>query len=168
MAIDCERNGLRGQFLSIAAVSMDEDEIISEICWAVDPANIGNINPWVKENVLPHHPVVTNSTTLSMLMDFANWWLNMQHQFEVTLIGHMIAPVETDLFSELFNLKLIGEFEGPYRFFDINILLDIVTHRHDSLNDYVKSKGLHFNAHNPLEDAKATLFGYKYLKKDLI
>lgn len=168
MAIDCERNGLRGEFLSIAVVSIDKDEIISESCWAVDPENVENINPWVKDNVLPFHPEVTNPTHTSMLIDFGNWWKRMIEQFDITLVGHMIAPVETDLFSKLYELELIGEFEGPYTFFDLNVLLDIVTGKHDSLDAYMQTKGFNFQSHNPLEDAKSALFGYKYLKEDLI
>ena len=169
MSLDCERNGLRGEFLSIAVCFTEETgrNNLSEVVWAVNPDNIENINPWVKENVLPFHPEITNESEQQMLQEFSDFWKKKSQEYEITLVGHMIAPVETDLFSELYKLGLIGEFQGPYKFYDINILLDIVTGKHDSLDAYVQSKGLHFQSHNPLEDAKCTLFGYKYLLQDV-
>lgn len=167
MSLDCERNGLRGQFISIAAVVQHDGENPQQLVWAVEPKSIVDLNEWVHDNVLPHHPHPTNHSTVEMLVDFSKWWRRMNKEFEITVLGHMIAPVETDLFSELHSFGLIGEFEGPYRFFDINLLLEIVTGKHDSLDAYVQSKGLHFQSHNPLEDAKAVLFGYKYLLQDV-
>ena len=168
IAIDCERNGLRGQFISIAVAAMDEDQTVSEYVWAVEPKSITDIQEWVYDNVLPYHPEVTHKTTLEMLIAFGKWWRKFSKNYNVTVIGHMVCPVETDLFSELYKLGLMGEFEGPYRFFDINVLLEIVTQKHDCLDEYVQKKGLNFQTHNPLEDAKSALFGYKYLLEDLI
>lgn len=164
IAIDCERNGLRGEFLSIAVVMNNGKEKV----WAVLPESIKEINPWVKDNVLPHHPQITHSTEFQMLWGFAKFWKNVNELFEVTVLGHMIAPVETDLFSKIYDLGFIGEFEGPYRLFDINILLQIVTGKHDSLNAYLVSKGHEFKAHDPIEDAKATLLAFDLLKQDLV
>jgi len=168
MAIDCERNGLRGQFISIAAVVQYDGENPQQLVWAVEPKSIVDLQEWVHDNVLPHHPVPTNHSTVEMLVDFSKWWRRMNKEFDVTVIGHMIAPVETDLFSELHSFGLIGEFEGPYTFFDVNVLLHIVTGKHDSLNAYLKSKGHEFKSHDPIQDAKATLIAFELLKQDLI
>lgn len=164
IAIDCERNGLRGEFLSIALVMSNG----KQKTWAVLPESIKEINPWVKENVLPFHPEITHSTEVQMLWSFAKFWQNVNEHFDITLVGHMIAPVETDLFSKLYELGVMGEFEGPYKFFDLNVLLELVTGEHDSLNAYLKTKGYEFKSHDPIEDAKATLIAFDLLKQDLI
>ena len=113
IAIDCERNGLRGQFISIAVAAMDEDQTVSEYVWAVEPKSITDIQEWVYDNVIPYHPEVTHKTTLEMLIAFGKWWRKFSKNYNVTVIGHMVCPVETDLFSELYKLGLMGEFEGP-------------------------------------------------------
>ena len=166
IGLDCERNGLRGQFISVAAVYYVGKNKYQQT-WAVNPKNISDLNEWVHDNVLPFHPQVTHETTVEMLIAFAEWWKQLKSQYEITIVGHMICPVETDLFSELYKLGLIGEFQGPYRFFDINVLLDIVTGKHDALNLYLKKKGHKLESHDPAQDAEAALLGYHLLKEEI-
>lgn len=167
--LDAERNGLRGDnFLSIAAILKVEKEkgyTDTEMYWEADTTPM-TLNPWVKENVVPHLKGTTR-TEENMLEDFAYFWLQCNQEYDLTVVTHMGIPVESGLFDKLYKLGLIGEFEGPYRWFDTSMLLALKGFNHDSEKEFMMrvagwDEG-DFTLHNALEDARITACVYTSL-----
>ena len=163
-ALDCERNGLRGEeFLSIGVVLVvkydDGENKISHHYWECDLSKV-NLDPWVEENVVPHMVGQSTASQHNMLKEFSHFWGKCNDKFEITVVTHMGAPVESNLFDKLYELGFIGAFEGPYRWFDTNVLLALNGHQHDSevkFLDSLPSLGERdHKLHNALDDARIT------------
>lgn len=169
LVLDCERNGLRGEeFLSIAAilkVPTEKGYKDVERYWEANTESM-DLNPWVKENVVPHLKG-SSRTEEEMLEAFSYFWLECNQEYDLTVITHMGIPVESGLFDKLYKLGLIGEFEGPYRWFDTSMLLAMKGFRHDSEKEFMMrvagwDEG-DFTLHNALEDARITACIYTSL-----
>ena len=165
IAIDCERNGLRGQFLSIGIVT----NLQTSFEWAIETEGMA-LDHWVEENVLPHLAPSTHKTEKEMLQDFAEWWLDQNSKYNVVLIGHMMSPVETDLFSQMYQLGFIGTFDGPYQMHDLSTILMYNGFKHDKLDAFLEDSGYTFSGktHSALGDAERVMTAWKHFNCDSI
>ena len=160
VAIDCERNGLRGQFLSIGIVA---ERIGAHFELTVDTTDM-LLDPWVEANVVPHLGPSNCVTELDMLERFGAWWLYHTSKYNVVLIGHMMCPVETDLFTKMYEVQAIGTFDGPYRMFDIATILMYNGFAHDQLDKFLEDAGYTFPlaSHSAVGDAKRVMTAWEH------
>ena len=156
-SFDAETNGLWGQAFSIAAVCEDGSEFIGRC-----PIE-GNVNPWVKDNVLPQMEgiKITHSDYKSLLSDFIKFYL--QKKEGRTILVHMGLPVEAKLFLDAHEMGLLGDWDAPYPLVDISAIPEIGT----SVDSYNKKNEIEVptfegGTHNPLYDSYATMMAYDY------
>ena len=180
LSIDCETNGLYGQIFAIGAKYKDfknGEEAIYQARVSIED----EVNSWVQENVLPH---VQNIELLDktvdddvigmeklLLSDFKRFYDMIKNVAgsELKVIGHMVCPVEANLFIKMRKYGIMEEFEGPYPLYDVASMLFMIEDEDPTTVDgYIErwsfKKPLGLNPHNPLYDAKATLTVFKDLK----
>ena len=164
MSFDCETNGLWGTAFAIAAIVENEDGSVEKFS-ARCPIE-GEVNPWVKENVLPQiDGEITHQTYASMLKSFAEFYL--RHKEGAEIIVHMGVPVEAKVIIDLHSYGFIGDWDGPYPLIDISAIGEIGT----SVDSYNASNGIcvdyNGSTHNPMYDSIAALCAYKHWKSKL-
>jgi len=162
ISIDAETNGLWGQPFQVAMVLSIDGEV-------VDTLNVrcpieGQIDPWVKENVLPQieEVKVTHLNYENMLQSVAYFWL--QHKDGATALWHMGHIVEAHLFRELHRLGLIGDWDAPYSIIELMSYPEIG----DSVDNYLEANHLKKpncvgGTHNALYDALVALEVYNHI-----
>lgn len=164
-SFDAETNGLWGQAFAIAAVLQGSDG--SNIEFLGRCPIEGEINPWVKENVLPQmEGIPTNYSSYKKLLEaFMKFY--MDNKEGATVIVHMGLPVESRLFIDAHNMGIIGDWDAPYPLVDISAFPHVGT----SVDTYNKDHGLEGQipsltggTHNPLYDSYAALVAYNYVK----
>jgi len=90
----------------------------------------------------------------------------MTQREDLVIIAHCPTPVESNLFQELYNLGLIGEFEGGY-LLGIEGLLDAKGEKPNEATSYATKHGLELpkgSPHNPLYDCRLATAMYRHLK----
>lgn len=181
LSIDCETNGLYGQIFAIGAIYKDlktGEEEIYQARVSIEES----LNQWVKENVLPNVQNIelldktANDDAIGMeklLLDNFNGFYNkikyIAGSNELITIGHMVCPVEANLFIKMKKYKLMEDFDGPYPLIDVASMMFMLEDEDPTTIDgYIEKwsleKPLYLNSHNPLYDAKATLTVFKDLK----
>ena len=181
LSIDCETNGLYGQIFAIGAKYKDfksGEEAIYQARVSIEE----EVNPWVKENVLPHvQNIELLDTTVDddatgmeklLLTDFKKFYDYIKYiagANELIVIGHMVCPVEANLFIKMRKYRLMEDFEGPYPLIDVASMLFMIEDEDPTtidgyLEKWCLKKPLGLNPHNPLYDAEAALTVFKDLK----
>ncbi len=165
-SFDAETNGLWGQAFSIAAIVYDENG--KEITRFIGRCPIeGDVNPWVKENVLPKIediPVSHNSYD-ELLADFANFYL--ANKADAHVIVHMGVPVEATLLKDAHSRGYIGDWDGPFPLIDVAGNLQQAGENPTSCDSYVAKYGLKVaegNSHNPLYDSEVAAKVFMHLQ----
>ena len=174
ISIDAETNGLRGEAFSIAGVAMENGEEISRFVGRC-PIN-GEINEWVKENVLPgmEEIEITHKNYKDLLEAFITWhkefpqwnvWDN-KHGFQT--LWHMGHIIEAKLFDDAYKRGLIGEFDSPYCPLELSSYLQASGFLPDSVDSYMCEARLRHptgvgRTYNPLHDAHVTSMVYEHL-----
>lgn len=166
ISIDAETNGLWGQAFQIGAVLQEEDGTTAEWCGRC-PID-GNVNEWVRENVLPMVLVDNNQRDFlsyeNMLQSFMEWYL--QHKSGAEIIVHVGCPVESKLFIDAHNLGYIGDWDAPFPLIDVSAHKEIGT----SVDAYNKANGIkvpnEYGQHHALYDAWATLLAWNNINKN--
>lgn len=178
LSIDAETNGLYGQIFAIGAVyrnseTGEENKFIKKVSIEEE------INPWVLQNVVPQlEDVEQLDTTVDhdtygmeklLLKEFTDFYKECKRKSgnDLTVIGHMVCPVEANLFIKMRKYNLIEEFEGPYPLHDIASMMLMFGENPTSVDLYVKKYNLlksDFKPHNPLFDAEQALEVFRDLK----
>lgn len=166
-SFDAETNGLWGQAFAIGALVYDENGV--EIGRFVGRCPIeGEVNSWVKGNVLPQMTKVVESHPDydALLSDFAGFYLAYKEGANV--IVHMGVPVESKLLSDMHARGLIGDWDGPYPLIDIAGNLLQIGEDPTSVDSFVERNELFIGefeggTHNPLYDAAAAAAAYRHL-----
>ena len=180
LSIDCETNGLYGQIFAIGAIYKDlktKEEIIYQARVSIED----EVNSWVQENVIQNIKDIelldktVDDDAIGMekllLKDFKKFYDRIKAitENELIVIGHMICPVEANLFIKMRKYGLMEDFEGPYPFIDVaSMLFMIEDEDQTSVDKYIEKWSLKtplsLNPHNPLYDAKAALTVFRDLK----
>lgn len=157
MSIDAETNGLWGQAFSIGLCLEDGTNWIGRC-----PIE-GEIDPWVKENVIPvmRSIELTHDSYDEMLKDFVKFYY--KHKEGRTIIVHMGLPVESKLFIDAHEKGYLGDWDAPYPLVDISAIPAINT----SVDTYNVKNNIEVpeftgGTHNPLYDAAAAMLAYNH------
>jgi|AntAceMinimDraft_6_1070360.scaffolds.fasta_scaffold06424_2 hypothetical protein len=85
----------------------------------------------------------------------------------LTVCGHMPAPVEANLFQQLFAEVGMGEFSGPYHLVNTDTLLLLAGEPADSESAYAEKFGIELPSgyvpHTALSDAQLTRLVWEHL-----
>lgn len=157
-SFDAETNGLWGKAFAIGAVVRTEKGLIEWIgrCPIED-----EVNPWVKNNVLPEMENISVNyiSYEEMLEDFMAFY--KRHKEGADIIVHMGLPVESRLFIDAHNMGIIGDWDAPYPLIDICTFPEIGTSV-DTYNEKHKVEIPYVGStHNPLYDSYAALAAYE-------
>jgi hypothetical protein len=164
-SFDAETNGLWGGAFAIGALVYGENG--AEVARFVGRCPIsGEINPWVKDNVLSQMTdvPVTHGDYESLLGDFAKFYL--ANKADAAIIVHMGVPVEAKLLLDMHQRGLIGDWDGPYPLLDVAGHLEQVGEDPTSVDSYAKKYGIALpegGTHNPLYDSAVTAAVYRHL-----
>lgn len=159
-SLDAETNGLWGKAFAIACVVREADGSLVE--WIGRCPISGEVNPWVKQNVLPEMEgiKVGHDSYESLLKDFMDFYMKEKENAEI--IVHMGVPVESRLFLDAHELGFIGDWDAPFPLIDVSAFPEIGTSV-DSFNERngIAVPDLTGATHNPLYDSYAALFAYE-------
>jgi hypothetical protein len=162
-SFDAETNGLWGKAFAIAAV-VTEDGIETARFIGRCPIE-GEVNEWVKENVLSQMTGITETheTYEALLADFVEFYKANKEASDI--IVHMGLPVEARLFLDAHRSGVLGDWDAPYPLIDIAALPEIGT----SVDSYNKEHNVSISAeefaggtHNPLYDSIAAERAYRH------
>lgn len=160
LSLDAETNGLWGTAFQIAAVLYDHGTVITFNGQCPIECEI---NPWVKDNVLPYVDGVMYRSYYLLLKDFMEWY--KAHKEDADVIVHVGLPVEARLFIDAHNYGFIGDWDAPFPLIDISAIPEIGT----SVDNYNKKHSIKVpykgNIHNALYDSWAALVAYLNTKK---
>lgn len=178
LSIDAETNGLYGQIFAIGAIYKDT-ETKEEIRYVKKVSIVEEVAPWVLENVIPNlegiEPInedVVNfdGPEVLLLHDFIKFYNECKEKAEgeLLVIGHMVCPVEANIFIKARKYKLMEDFDGPYPLHDVASMLLIKRENPTSVDRYVEKYNLEKtegNAHNPLFDCEQTLKAFEHITR---
>jgi hypothetical protein len=161
-SFDAETNGLWGKAFAIAVVIHDTKSLETSEWIGRCPIQ-GEINSWVKENVLTQMEgiEITHNSYEDLLKGFIEFY--MANKQDATILVHMGLPVEAKLFIDAHDMGILGDWDAPYPLVDCSAFPSIGT----SVDNYNVSDGLVIDAdkfqggtHNPLYDSYAALYAY--------
>ena len=166
LSMDAETNGLWGKAFAIGAILYSPDG--EEVKRFIGRCPIeGDVDPWVKENVLPQMEDIPKNYTSyeELLQAYMDWRKVVRRKEGVTEIVHMGVPVEARLFIDAYEMCIIGPWDGAYPLVDIATLPEIG----DSVDAYNVRYGIALDpaefaggTHNPLYDAAAAYLAYRH------
>ena len=166
---DVETNGLWGIGFAIGAV-VYEDGVESKKFYARCPIS-GQVDGWVKENVLPQMEDMeeTHTSYEEMLKAFAEFFMN--NKADADVIFHMGCPVEARVILDMHDKGFIGKWDGAYPWLDIAGCLKQAGFESTSVDIYNANHGIIVpqpeagGTHNPLYDSRAAALCYMDLQK---
>lgn len=165
LSLDAETNGLYGQAFAIGAILMDKETGKEEKRFLSRCPIFEEIDPFVRDNVLPQMESIkiTDATDTRMLFAFIEFF--KKHKQNADVIVHMGVPVEAKLFIDAVELEFMGPFDGPYPLVDIAAYPEIW----DSVDGYNKKHGIvvpdcQGGTHNPLYDCYAAALAYRHVR----
>jgi hypothetical protein len=161
LSFDAETDGLYGPAFAIGAFLFKDGVKVASFIGRYRLT--GEINPWVKENVLPKMEGIPEnySSYEELLRGFFEW--RKAHKDGATEIVHMGVPVEAKLFIDAHAMGIIGDFDGPYPLVDVSAIPEIGTSvdsynaEHGCAPDPAEFEG---GTHNPLYDSAAAANAY--------
>lgn len=168
MSLDVETNGLWGKPVSIG-FTLEEDGVVTFKAEAAFLKDIVPVNDWVAENVInplkKRDDVVQMTSYEELLKWFADQYMSCKNEY--TVVYHMGHVVESYLFRELVDHKMIGEFDAPYTPIELSMLLMAAGFAPDSVDALVKEGLIEAPAkssvHQALYDAEVAGRAYWYL-----
>ena len=176
-SVDAETDGLYGQAFAISAVvcfgTRTQFKIKDKFVGYVGPDNVKD--EWVKKNVLPELSTmkITHDNYEDMLKDFSVFYRKYR---DCDIVSDVPVPVESKIFRDMRDQKLIGEYEGPFPLFDVSSMLKAIKSKTLSVDEYVKKNKLrtHFplsfsnlSTHNPLFDCFSAAVAYWHILKKI-
>ena len=170
MSLAVESNGLWGKPISIGFTIEEKGHVLlkKEACFISETESYSD---WVIENVIKPLKENTSVERLEsydkLLQWFANEYNNYKNNYRV--VYHMGHIVESNLFKELINYNLIGEWDAPYTPIEISMLLEMNGFEPDSVDKLIElgliERPLKSNTHQALYDVEVTGRAYWYLTK---
>ncbi len=167
---DAESSSLRGQIFAVAIVG-NEGEVIFNGYYRHEI--MSDLNSWVAQNVKLSG--TEYSTRKEFLKEVLAAYESCREEYgfgdykSIAVCGHMPAPVETNLFQQLYEEAGMNEFSGPYHLLSTDTLLYYKGERADSEQAYAEKYGLtmpeNYEVHTALSDAQLTRIVWKNLTK---
>ena len=164
-SFDAETNGLLGRAFALSAVVLENG---IETARFIERCPIeGEVDGWVKENVLPQMAdiPVTCTSYEEMLRKFFGFF--KEHKNDSDVIFHMGLPVEARVIIDAHDLGILGAFEGAYPWIDLSGVLlgkgfdpTTVDGYNASHNIVVSMDDVIGGTHNPLYDSRAAALCY--------
>lgn len=154
-SFDAETNGLWGQAFAISATVRENGVEIANFTSRCPI--VGEVNPWVAQNVLPSiTDVKENSSSYEeMLSKFAAFY--MANKNDAQVIVHMGYIVETKVLRDMHDLGLIGDWDAPYPMHDVASALQLAGEDATSVDAYVSKHALSVPftgaTHHPMYDS---------------
>jgi hypothetical protein len=143
---DVESNGLHGEGFAVGWVLVQDGEILSE---GFASCAVENVDPWVKENVLPHLPAPTQPNNKSVRSIFWEQWLKAKDQGAIAW-ADCGFPVETNFLTDCVKDDPSRMWQGPYPLHEISTVFEMAGW--DSTAKYERLEGE--TAHHPLGDSR--------------
>lgn len=160
LCFDLETNGLHGQAFAIGAVVMDPMGKVHEEFTARSPV-VGDMDGWVRENVLPSIANMQQShdSYQAMREAFWEWYLLAEPKSDYVLVKNGY-PVEYRFLLDCQEASLKERYwQHPFPIIDLTSLLLPLGQLDEATKNKLQSrisKEYNLRAHNPLDDAKAT------------
>jgi len=158
LAFDAESNGLHGAAFAIGAVLLNPDGTDAETFCARCPI-VGDVDPWVRDHVLPALDGVPATFETPEAMRSAFWsWLTSR-QSDALVVVDCGWPVEAGLMSACVDDDPSRAFKGPYPLHEVASLLFATGH--DPLALYAErvlspaQLTIH-RKHHPVDDARVS------------
>jgi hypothetical protein len=169
-SFDAETNGLWGKAFAIAAIVFDENSKAIALFKGRCPIT-GEVNEWVKDNVLPQIEDldVTYGSYELLLEAFSKFYL--EFKADSAIIAHMPFPVETTVLRDMRDLGYIGDWDGPFPLIDVSGLLLSRGEDATSVDAYCKKydlKMMAYSPHHPLYDSHAAAAVYRHILKECV
>ena len=171
MSLDVESNGLWGNPISIGFTLEDNGNVLKKVeaCYINEQAE--KYDDWVMENVISplkeNKEVLHFNSYLELLKWFAMEYIKVRDEY--TVLYHMGHIVESNLFKELRNNNLIGDWDAPYTPIEISVLLGVNGFNPNSVDFLVKQglieKPAKSQTHQALYDAEVCGRAYWFLTK---
>ncbi len=153
LSFDAESNGLHGDAFAIGAVLLpDDSNELTEHFFARCPIT-GDVDPWVRDNVLPPLADERETHATAREMRDAFWaWLT-SHMAGATVVADCAWPVEAGLLCACVDDDPTRAFKGPYPLHEVASLL--LAAGLDPLASYAEQvlSGYSARKHHPVYDA---------------
>jgi hypothetical protein len=164
ISLDCESNGLHGQIFAAAAVlyiNGREAESWGRRC-AID----GDVDPWVRDNVLPtlDEPYLSRAVSPAVIAHDWRRFFERHGGRDTPVVTHIPWPVEARF---LWSAHQRTPFSGPYPLIDVASMLHGLGLDPTSVDGYLKVARIarpDGSPHHPLYDARAAGLAYLDLR----
>lgn len=163
LSFDSKTNGLWGRAFAIGAAIINEDG--SEGARFIGRCPIeGEVGKWLTEDVLPWMTAIpeTHGSYVDLLQAFFDWRREYKDDETLELV-HMSIPAEAKLFLDAHELKIIGDWDGPYPLIDCLAVPGI----YNSIDGYNSKHGIKVDpnefdggTHSPLYSSIAAAKAY--------
>ena len=161
LSIDAETNGLWGQAFAIAGVLYDPQG--KEIKRFVGRCPIENkVNEWVRDNVLTQITEIkeTHKDYKTLLTDFFKF-LEENKNLDYKTLVHMGHIVESKLLIDAHNFGIIGDWDAPYEWYDVCILVGTSVDKYNEKHN-IEIEDMVGGTHNPLYDCISAYKAFKH------
>lgn len=122
LSFDAESNGLHGEAFAVGAVLLSDDGSLREGFFARCPID-GDVDPWVRDNVLPPLAIEPETHATPREMRDAFWLWLASHKGGATVVVDCGWPVEAGLLSACVADDPSRAFAGPYPLHEVASLL---------------------------------------------
>jgi hypothetical protein len=158
LSFDVESNGLHGEGFAIGAVMLSPDGAELATFYARCPIT-GDVDPWVRDNVLPALVDALETHATARAMRDA-WWLWMTERMEgAVVVVDCGWPVEAGMLSACVADDPSRAFKGPYPLHEVATL--VVAAGGDPLASYAErvlppDAFVSHRKHHPVDDARVS------------
>jgi hypothetical protein len=164
LAFDAESNGLHGPAFAIGAVLLDADGTELDAFFATSPLP-EQVDPWVKQYVLPHLVGCAPSHRTAREMRTAFWDWMTERSGDALVVVDCGWPVEAGLLIDCIKDDPRRQYRGPYPLHEVASLL--LAAGLDPRGDYSLSvldpeQRATFRKHHPVDDARASALVARY------
>jgi len=158
---DAESASLRGEIFAVALVCFNGEVLFNGF---YRHEVMSDPNSWVAQNVKLSGVEFEDRATFLKAFLFAYEGCREKYGFgdykSLAICGHMPAPVEANLFQQLFTEIGMGEFSGPYHLLSTDTLMWVKGEVADSEQVYAQKYSLplpeNYEVHTALSDAQLT------------
>lgn len=158
LSFDLEANNLHGEPFAIGAVVIDGHGTVHDSFTARCPI-VGEVDPWVKVNVLPviKDMAQTHGTYEDMREAFWRWYLSAEQASDYVLVSNGY-PVEYRFLIDCQDANLEERYwQHPFPILDLASILTVVGQEPSAYKNQLRKKVRKdgsFTQHHPFDDAK--------------
>ena len=158
LSLDVESNGLHGEGFAIGAVLLAADGTEAATFYARCPIG-GDVDPWVRDNVLPPLADAPETHPTARAMRDAFWQWMAEHREGALIVADCGWPVEAGMLSACVADDPSRAFAGPYPLHEVATLL--VAAGLDPMASYAErvlspAARVAHRKHHPTDDARVS------------